>query len=338
MNNQNVLEKEVSNKISFIMIVFIIIIVLFHSNFRYYYSFIEDLTAIANSYFFCVSSFFFYRSLNDKSSFALLKKRFITLIIPYLLWNLTYTILYMETYDFTFEIIIRGFTVNPFCLPSWYLLTLFIFFLPAFFVKRALNKMYSTIILLSFGVSVSYCGYIIFQEELASIPVIGGYLIRMSEYFTPYLIGGIIGTWFKNHIYTNFRKNILGIIGSCLIIFLLLHNAAPGIRWLLWVIFPLSLWNSIPEKIFNYMGFLHWVTEPGFFINMVHCYFLYLWSNVIIKYFNFTDKRSTLLNVIFTLITSYVLYYLFKLFMPKVLHVFTGNRLQNKNYNNKIMK
>lgn len=328
MINPKALSEEISGKFSFFMLGFILIVVLFHSDFRYYYPFIEQLTAVSTSYFFCVSAFFFYKGLSNENIATRLKKRCRTLLLPYLLWNLIYMLLFLEINNISFFNVIRGFTVSPRCTPSWYLLTLFIFLIPAPFIKRAFCKVYSTIILLSLGIVISYLGYIKFQQELAVVPVVGGYLIRMTEYFTPYLIGGIIGTWFDQKIYVSWKNCMVGVISSCAIIILLLSSISTEMRWLLWVILPLTLWESIPEKIFRYIGFLHLFTEPAFLINMMHCYFLFVWQSITMRNGFAAGKYLSALHVILTLLASYVLYYLLKLFMPKVLKILTGNRIR----------
>lgn len=326
MNDSKILSDELSRKLSFFMLGFIWIIVFFHSNFRYYFPFIEDLTVVATSYFFCVSGFFFYKGL-DKGNFLFrLKRRCISLLFPYLLWNLIYMILYMSIDDYSFFNVICGFTVNPFCLPSWYLLTLFIFFIPSLFIKHALRNKYTTVITLLCGMIISYLGYNRYQYEFSSIPVIGGYLARMSMFLTSYLIGGIIGTWFSQNLSVNRKKSVFGIISSCGIILLLQYNILVEIRWLLWTILSLTLWESIPEEIFKPLRIFSILTRPAFLINMSHHYFLFLWGTIISKIGFMTDKMILVLNVILTLFSGYALYYLLDFFIPIVLYYLTGKR------------
>lgn len=324
------LSKEVSIKFSVFMTVYVLIVVLFHSDLRYIYPFIEELTAISTSHFFCVSAFFFYRGLDNENIWKRLKKRCSTLLLPYLLWNLIYILLYFRTHKFSLRSLFLGLTVNPLCTPSWYLMTLFIFLLLAPLIKCALRKSYSTIFILGVCIAISYLGYIKFQQELATVPIVGGYLIRMAEYVTPYLIGGIIGTWFNNQIYVNCKTCLVGIISSCIFFLLLLSNISPELRWLLWVTLPLTLWMSIPEKIFGHLGFLHWLTEPAFLINMMHCYLLYMWQSLTTENGFISGKYLSVFNVLLAVVSSYVLHYLLKWFIPNMLKVLTGNRMQNQ--------
>lgn len=330
MSQTRELSKEVSIKFSVFMLVFILIVVLFHSDFRYYYPMIEDLTVVSTSYFFCVSAFFFYRGLNSENINMRLKKRGATLLLPYFLWNVIYVILYFRKSHLSLHNLIIGFTVSPPCLPSWYILTLFIFFVPAPLIMRFLRRSYSTILLVMCGIVISYLGYIKLQEELATVPFVGVYLIRMAEYFTPYLLGAIIGTYFEKKIYVNWKNGIVGIVCSCIILIMLSTNISTELRWLLWILLPLTLWQSVPEKVFRYFKFLCWLTEPAFMINMVHCYLLYVWQGITLTT-GITGKYLDLLNILLTLASAYVLYYSLKWFMPNILKILTGNRINNSN-------
>ncbi len=328
MSNSKVLSPEISLKLSFFKFIFILIVVLFHSNFRYYYPFIEDLTAISTSYFFCVSAFFFYRGLNSENIGSRFKKRCIGLLLPYFLWNTIYLLFNINVHKFTLSQIISGFTISPFCTPSWYLLTLFIFLLAAPLLQRVLIKKYSTIIILLLGISISYLGYIHYQRELATIPYIGGYLVRMAEYLTPYLFGSIIGIWLDNKLQVTRSRALGGFIGCCIIILLLFCNIAPTIRWFLWVLFPIVLWEALPESIFVHTKLIRTLTEPSFLINMLHCYLLFILGILTEKTTIITGKSLSALNVLLTLAFSYIIYYLLKLLLPKFLQILTGNRIK----------
>lgn len=326
MTKQAELTKEVSLKFSFFTLVFIFVVVLFHSDFRYFYPIIENLTHVSTSYFFCVSAFFFYRGLNDDNINSRLKRRCKTLLLPYILWNFLYMIPNLMASPFSVSNVIRGITVAPFCTPSWYLLTLFIFFLFAPLINQILRKKHLTILLLCVGIAISYLGYIRFQQELALVPFVGGYLIRMVEYLTPFLFGAVIGTWFHQKLYVSWKKGIIGIISSGVMLLLLFSNIPLAMRWLLWVVLPIAIWNATPEGIFKHVRFLHLATNPAFTINMTHCYFLIVCKTILAKTELFTGKYLSALCVIFTVFASYLVYYLLKKFLPNTLKHLTGNR------------
>lgn len=322
---------EVSRKCSFFMFLFIMVVVLFHSNLRYYYSFIEDLTAVSTAYFFMVSAYFFYKDLNTENFVERLKKRFVTLLVPYFLWNTIYMILYSKTHNFSISYIIEGFTTNPICTPTWYLFTLFLSFMFAPIIKRAFSKVNTTFLLMAVMSVLSYLVYIKYQGQIALIPMVGGYLIRCAEYIIPYLLGGIIGSWFQDKIYVSGKRSLVGIISSLIVMVVLAFNIPSVIRWLLWMIFPIVLWQAIPEKIFRYTGFFKIFTDASFLINTMHCYFLYLWYGILAKRGFIMEAELSLVVVILAVVFSYVVYYLLKLFAPGVLKILTGNRIPDKN-------
>lgn len=254
MDNRSTLNEEVSRKFTYLSWGSILIVVLFHSDLRYFSSVINDLAVVSTSYFFCISAFFFYRGANGRTMAVRLKKRCITLLLPYFLWNSIYMILIllMNGKDsFSLSNVIRGFTVTPLCIPSWYLLTLFIFLIPAPLIKRAFDKTYSTVVLLALSVLIAWLGYLRFPQELAAIPFVGEYLIRMTMYLFPHLIGAVTGVRFHEKIYVGRKNCILGITGSFALIFLLLCDIPGEIRWLSQILLMLSLWEAVPEKLFR---------------------------------------------------------------------------------------
>ena len=326
MNTSLSLNTEISRKFSCFMLGFILIVILFHSDFLYYYPLIEDLTVVSTTYFFCVSAFFFYTELNRKSFTHCLKKRCITLLVPYLLWNILYLLFSLKRVPITLPGIIRGFTISTFCTPSWYLMTLFLFFLIAPPVRYALQKKSTTLLLLAIGSLLSYLGYIKFQKELASLPFIGAYLVRMSIYFTAYLFGSAISTWLRHKLHVTRTSFILGILSTCSIYILLQKELLLETRWILWMLLPLTLWHSIPEALFKPFSFSQFFTEPAFFLNMIHCYLLFIWQNITTKQEIITGKYLSALNIILTIITTYVLYYILKSLLPGALQYLVGKR------------
>lgn len=327
MSNQAALSKETSLKFSLFSLGFVFIVILFHSDFRYFYPFIEDLTAVSTSFFFCVSAFFFYNGLEKENIAARLKKRVVTLLLPYLLWNFIYLLLHIKFATLTIPYILRGFTVSPLCTPSWYLLTLFLFLLLSPIVMKALQKSGSTVFLLLAGMGISYLGYLRFQAELASVPVVGGYLIRMTEYVTPYLIGALIGYKFSKKLSVTWKHCVVGILCCGIILGLLLCDIPLELRFCLWVILPIALWEAIPEKIFKHLHFIRIFTGPAFWINMTHCYLLSVWANILVKVQLNMNIYGVAVQVALTVITAYILYFLLKLILPKVLQILTGNRI-----------
>ncbi len=326
MSEQKKISTEASRKISFFMFASISIVVLYHAGLCYHYPLIEQVGPASTACFFCVSAFFFYNGLTKENLGTRLKKRCKTLLLPYVLWNIIYIIIYGGWKQLSFKNVITWFTIGPLCVPSWFLLTLFIYMMLAVVVRRAYKRISTTILTVGIGILLSYLGYIRFQVEVAGIPFVGGYLVRMSEYLAPYLIGGAIGTWLTGKIAVGWKNCIAGLIGTCAALFLLLRDIPVELRWFLWIILPLLAWEAVPEKLFSKIGFITIFTEPIFFINMMHWFLLYIWGMATVGIA--VPQYREALNVVLTYLSAYALYYMLKQFAPKVLAVLTGNRNQ----------
>ena len=320
------MSENISRKISFFMLVYVGIVVLFHSEFRYYYPVINDLTVAANAYFFCVSAFFFYRpSKNDVKT--KLKRRVSSLLLPYLLWNLIYLFLrFFQGPIFMFNVV-QGFTVNPLCTPSWYLVTLFIMFLPAALLEKLLAKKSGAFVLIGVGAVISIFGGIVFAAGPASLPWVGGYIVRMFQYVLPYSIGAALGSNFDKKIAVGAKNCISGILFTAAIIVLFTCNLSGGIKWFLCILLPLTLWEAVPEACFGVAyGFQKIITGPAFFLNMSHCLLLFLAGLFTSRITFLHGKYVELVRVGVVVVLSYVLFYLMKKLLPKVLYYLSGKR------------
>jgi hypothetical protein len=72
------------------------------------------------------------------------------------------------------------------------------------------------------GGLISFLGYIYFQKELALIPVVGGYLIRMAGYVGPFLLGAVIGSRYDDKLHVNWKRSLVAILAAGVMIYLIL--------------------------------------------------------------------------------------------------------------------
>ena len=85
----------------------------------YLRQFFETFGPIALNYFFAVSAYKFF--VSEKSCGDKLKKRLVTLIVPYIAWNTIYISLYILQNGFpNIRTVILGYTLTPFDGPLWY--------------------------------------------------------------------------------------------------------------------------------------------------------------------------------------------------------------------------
>ena len=322
------MNEKISRKISLLSLMFVGIIVLFHSEFRYRFSFISDLTTSANAFFFCVSAFFFYGS--GKDVLTKLKKRVSTLVIPFFLWNLIYLFVRLfqgKIYPYN---ILETFTINPLCMPSWYLLSLFIMFLPAHFITKLLSKKYGAPVLVLIGALVSFLGFAFFPGIILKIPFAGAYLVRICEYVLPYCFGAAMGARNEKKISVGVKNVIAGLILTAVILVLLRLDLASTLRWFLCVLLPMALWEAVPESLFAGEGFGRFIsllTAPAFFLNMTHFMLLYFLEFLTSRLGIGNANILELIRVALACAVSYVLFYLLKKICPKVLGVLSGNRI-----------
>lgn len=86
----------------------------------FYKQFFETFGSIALNYFFAVSAYKFF--ISSKTYKEKLKKRLITLLVPYVIWNSLYIILYaLQKGIPDFQTFILGYTLTPFDGPLWYI-------------------------------------------------------------------------------------------------------------------------------------------------------------------------------------------------------------------------
>ena len=320
--------ENISRKFSFFLFASVWLVVIYHSNFRYYCNFIDVVGPAVISSFFYVSSFFFYRGITAENVMPRLKKRLQSVLLPYFLWNLIYMLLYCKQYEYNVVSVIRGFTVNPYCTPSWYLLTLFLYFLPAPLIRKALTKKWSTIVVLVLGGLTSYLGYVHFQKELALIPVVGGYLIRMAGYVGPFLLGAVIGSRHDDKLHVDWKRSVVALLTAVIMVYLIFHGIPAGWKYLLNILLPLVLWEAVPESLFTHMHFLKWFTDPILFINMSHWYVLFVLQTWAMKMNLGAGFVIFGCIVVAAFICCYALYYLMRWLLPGILGVLTGGRIK----------
>ena len=319
------MNEKISSKISLLGLMYVGIIVLFHSEFRYRYPVIDDLTTAANAFFFSVSAFFFYGS--SKNVLSKLKKRCLTLVLPFLLWNLIYLFVRLfqgKIYPYN---ILETFTINPLCMPSWYLLSLFIMLLPAFPITKLLAKQYGATVLIVIGALISFLGYAFFPVYILKIPFAGAYLVRICEYVLPYCIGAAIGSHHEKKITVGVKNVIAGLILTAVILVLLRMNLASFVIWMLRILLPFAIWEAVPESVFAKEGFIGLITGPAFFLNMSHLLLLYIADFLTLRLTLRNANFLELVRVFLACATSYILFYVMKKICPKVLKVLSGNRV-----------
>lgn len=277
------MNKELSNKIIVLMLVFTIWMVIYHSNFipveysnkldknlyTVFFRLIYGYGYIVMKFFFQTSSFLLYYNINDGNCKAKMKRRLQSLLIPYILWNFIALVMNMLSHGFipSLSSIFDGFTFEPFDGPLWYVLAIYLLSLLAPLVLKL--KKSNTHILLGI---LLFCYFIFLLMEFANTYIIelfryGYYFSRLITYLPAYILGMLLGLFFP-YIFENSNKKIKWIaqflvLGSFVLIGLDL--SVPYDSFL-----PILIIFSIPNINGNLNISRHVIFKLSFIIYSVH--------------------------------------------------------------------
>ena len=303
------------------------------------------ITSVAIRLFFLISGALFYRNYTYKTTATKLKSRFKTLVIPYFIWCVFYTIVMMVVdatplggfiaieADFTVKNLFLGFFFNYFYKSLWFIFNLIIFTLLCPLIYTLLSNKYiggvvvsAVIVLYSFGIRIPETITISGEEYIA---------FWRADSIIFYLIGAYIGIhffdWFSN------RKNKAVSVIS-LILFLMcslyitladeLKLDNDGFVYILvmtlfcfstWFMFDFFTFNKKPKHFCNYSFMMF---ALNFYLGVYVAKILYI---ILPK-----SQMFAVVNLILTLIIVIGSILLCSAFMekyiPKVYKLITGNR------------
>ncbi|MGN8947979.1 acyltransferase family protein [Candidatus Merdisoma sp. HCP28S3_D10] len=216
----------------------------FNEGGRYLRQFFETFGPIALNYFFAVSAYKFF--VSEKSCGDKLKKRLVTLIVPYIAWNTIYISLYILQNGLpNIRTVILGYTLTPFDGPLWYIFVLYIYLaISSICMSRwtwLSTKLGWLIIILTFVVAAFHHAVI---HSLISFPY-DWWVERTLRMAPPFLYG----VYCSKHKLIELGRHstvIPGIISMiCLLSSTILGDNV--IITLLLYLCTLSLWNVLPN-------------------------------------------------------------------------------------------
>lgn len=236
------INNNISNKIKYIYFILTIGMVMYHSRWLYdfnitplnivdnlflslYIKIAEHIGFISMTFFFFMSSFWFYNGLETKKDIIRKwKKRIKTLLIPFLVWTIILAIYKVCNGEITINIsnIFYYLFETPVAGPLWYILGLLILQLFAPIVI-ALKKKKKTITIL-FSITTIY----ILLRSLNIIPTFllfeNWWWYNNLIFYTPvYLLGAYIGMYYPNILLKEeYSKNKYTYIGILLLLFVFL--------------------------------------------------------------------------------------------------------------------
>lgn len=343
------MDKGISRKITLFQFVFTLGIVFFHGRSTYpellnssvsqnlIYKCYMNLSGIFDvlslSFFFFMSSYLFGIGIkNYKDAFKKVLKRFKSLVIPFILWNII-TFIYFSiknTAVLNLAFFKNLFFYDPMAGPLWYLLALFIMvaFISYHLVFKENKWITSFIYLLLFIFFVFIRGKVF---PIALIPNENWWWYgNLFYYFPVFLVGSYIGLYFPNLIDKfKYEKRIYTIIG---VLLLVIGYVLPLDRRINSMIMIVGLWFFIKPKWLKKDNLLLFGTS--FYIFAMHQQLIlpnyykiikFIWNGYTFNGYEIVFIKLMELAVV--IVASLIVKYIFKfIFSEKFNNYLTGGR------------
>lgn len=305
----------------------------------------EGITSVAIRLFFIISGVLFYRNYTYKTTAIKLKSRFKTLVIPYLIWCVFYTVVMMVVdasplggfiaveADFTVKNLFLGVFFNYFYKSLWFIFNLIIFTLLCPVIYTLLSNKYIGGVVVS-AITVLYA----FGIRIPETVMIAGeeYIVFWrADSIIFYLIGAYVGMHFFDW-FSKRKSKAVSVVS--LILFLMcslyitladdfnLYNE--GFVYILimtvfcfstWFMFDLFTFDKKPKHFCNYSFMM-------FALNFYLAVYVAKVLHIVLP----KSQIFAIVNLILTLIIVIGFILLSSAFMekylPKVYKLITGNR------------
>lgn len=320
--------KQVSEKIKILNICMMFILVAYHVG-RMRYPILEDIACVTNCYFFGISAYFIFSKMDEYGYKKILRKRIMTIAIPYFCWNLLTYLIFIALNGLngvTIKTFLSGVLWVSICSPSWYLKFLFFFVVLSGGLALVYKRKYAAMLVIPCSVAVSFISmYLNIQGKPLSLPFFGVVDIRIMAYFPAFAIGGYIGTKGKECLSVLRKWQPILIVVFAGLIYAAFKSESIYIKYMIYYVSPLVLWESLPDKMFGHIKLIDFFARPVLFVNMFHY--------VIIACFRWSFEgfllpgRLAIWSYIFDIIfVCYATYYVMRTLLPRTLKVITGNR------------
>lgn len=344
------MNQRISKNISLLNILMSCIIVLYHASTLgdpiihidtcidlYINDALEDLSYVAMSFFFFMSGFLLFKNINFKNYLEKIHKRIFTLLIPYLLWQLIFTIIRLDVLkqsrqSINFLKTVFLFEQWPPDGPLWYLYAIFLMavlspILILIYKNRRFGQVFILIIML-------FSNYSLATGPLANGNLSNTVIPNIIEYLPSY----IMGTYFGFFHYRSMKLRDLSTITILLVLSMIFNDdgslantALEGIlkRTTLNII-PMLLVYTLPEikKLDQLLQvkftFIMYAIHPVFVALIVPI--VYNWILNRFGLYFLANITSCALVLTVSMATSLLLHKLGTKYVPKALNILTGGR------------
>ncbi|MBQ9135784.1 MAG: acyltransferase [Lachnospiraceae bacterium] len=294
----------------------------------------ETLAGLAMSSFFAVTGFLFFYNFDKNAYYTKVKKRIITLLIPYVIWQIIYAMPIVFSGKLSFGYIV-GFIKTVFLLdgfppngPLWYLYAIFILAILAPAIWLIVRKKNGGLV----AVFTCICAISILTSlnlEVIKNIISYGYIENIVRYFPAYLLGAYFG-YHEEQIQNEERVKmwVLLILGA-----LLMDAVVAGF-------FKNFAYRILPLFMLYYFPITVAVKElriigSSFLIYALH-YFIdgYLTPHIrnIIMYITdyawIVNIVGRVLSLIVVLVLAFIMWIVLSRICPWVLRVITGDRVK----------
>ena len=303
---------------------------------------LRNALEVAVPLFFFISGLLFYRSCRSNQIYHKIKRRFSSLVVPYLLWNALFFAIYwvLSHLDFTASrmhmvevpgdplFVLNGILNSKFT-PLWFIKDLIIFMLCAPVIYFLIHTGRLAIVTLAVSVTVGLIFDFSYENPIVWLPV--------------YLQGAIIGRYYyseqSHHTYTALsahlkgrysRKVAVAILSVCILCLYLMILFEPKAMNIFRYVTPIIIWVSTDLVLGRYLDDSFVVkTWMGytFFIYCTHYFVLNILQKIVVLNFEPTEVLLTMMMIITPVITILMLLFLAsKLSNFKIYKVLNGGR------------
>ncbi len=343
------MNKFFSKKITILNFIFTIIICVYHfplwkfGNTVLFTTLREGVARVAMASFFLISGYLLYQNATDyEDAKRKVKKRAISLLIPYLIWNIVAVIINViveKNFYFSFQSLIKIFLTGPANGAIWYLLAVYLLSLFAPLVVKYKHKQKTILIIFLSIVTYLFLKYIqiiptiFFAEDL-------WWYNNALTYLPLYLIGCYAGLYFKDFLNEGKYWLIISIV-SCLVFFgsigIQYFTNIIHLHYFTSILIPVSFFLLIPNFAFRWK--LNALTSNSFFIYMMHIPILIPLAEMIVKLIFKYPKNTTMHILLVALVAAVIMYIIATLIViilkiilfkfDRLFGLLSGNRVKN---------
>lgn len=296
------MNQDTRNKFTFYSFLFTFVIIGFHADFSNSYSqeaikntiasFWDYLANTAMSFFFMRTAFLLYYKADKKNAMDKIRRRIISLVVPFLLWNLIYFVIdYIRNRKMaSLTEVILGFSFFPYDGPLWYMFAIILLLIPFPGIIWAKGKKWLLPLLIFMGLMFVFVYSDNALEKMFSVSDVSwqkkgiSWLNRLCRYMPSYLLGMIGGMYFPERL--DIRIGVKRK-WACYLVFIvtalswtLMRSVLPaGVKQIILLIMPVIVWQMYPAINDS----LLLIVKNTFFLYATHDLFLSIIRGIIQK-------------------------------------------------------